>query len=124
MMAYKTRFRTVPSPEVRIFAVGLSVVDISENKVWLMNFYGWRVLNYADSLKTEPFFDDVITGQDDVTESQTILAGKISGWTSRFFWILGNQLLAGISTLHLFNLNFWQNAWLYKESINQTLFPG
>jgi len=51
-------------------------------------------------LKIEVFFDDVITGQDDVITFRFSLAFKISGWTiagNKNFWIWTILIVSGIS---------------------------
>ena len=51
-------------------------------------------------MKIEVFFDDVITGQDDVITFRFSLAFKISGWTiagNKNFWIWTILIVSGIS---------------------------
>ena len=56
--------------------------------------------NYEGNSKIEVFFDDVITGQDDVITFRFSLAFKISGWTiagNKNFWIWTILIVSGIS---------------------------
>ena len=48
-------------------------LDVSQ----FIRFFNYE--NYEDNLKIEVFFDDVITGQDDVITFRFSLAFKISG---------------------------------------------
>ena len=75
---------------------------------------------YQNSLKIEVFFDDVISGQDDVTAVQFSTEDEISGWSfgKKKFWLdWTNQLLAEFINRHpTFQISTSEKTYILREN--------
>ena len=101
----KNKKRIVPSQEVTKsdLTIEFNVIYSVENEVRSSYIY-LRWINYViiinqNSLKIEVFFDDVISGQDDVTAVQFSMEDQISGWSfgkKNFGWIGSTSCLLNL----------------------------